>query len=108
MIDDYVHIRRLNMYKVELCFDTDKLDLNEAERMCSRTDAIFKQKDLSCSEKSPGKRVYLDQGRKQDYGRFWAAIFALKDASELVSNLKECFWYNGSAKENLMTDFLRN
>ena len=39
---------------------------------------------------------------------FWAAIFALKESSDLVENLKKCFWYNGSAKENLITGFLRH
>ena len=28
--------------------------------------------------------------------------------NELAENLKECTWYNGSAKENLLTGFLRN
>ena len=36
------------------------------------------------------------------------AIFALKQTPELAENLKECTWYNGSAKENLLTGFLRN
>ena len=53
-------------------------------------------------------RVYTDKGREQDYGRFWAAIFALKESSELSDNLKECIWYNGAEKENLITEFLRN
>ena len=53
-------------------------------------------------------RVYEDKGRDEDYGRFWAAIFALKQTPELAENLKECIWYNGSAKENLLTGFLRN
>ena len=52
--------------------------------------------------------MYLDRGRKQDYGRFWAAIFALKSAAGISMHLQECFWYNGSEKENLITEFMRN
>ena len=55
-----------------------------------------------------GKRVYLDRGRKQDYGRFWAAIFAMKNSRKITDHLQECFWYNGNEKENLITEFIRN
>ena len=72
------------MYKVELKFDT------------------------SCAVKALGSRIYLDRGRKQDYGRFWAAIFQLKNSVGIAENLLECFWYNGTEKENLITDFIRN
>lgn len=96
------------MYKLELSFDMSVLDQTEAEEMCAKTDEIFAKEDLKCMDRQPGRRVYLDRGRKQDYGRFWAAIFALKDSSWLVESLKECFWYNGNTKENLITDFLRN
>lgn len=96
------------MYKVELSFDTDILNQASVEKMCAETDAIFEQEDLACTDRQPGRRVYHDRGRKQDYGRFWAAIFALKKASWIAEHLKECFWYNGAEKENLITEFLRN
>lgn len=96
------------MFKVELCFDTEALDMNTVEKLCAETDEIFASEDLRCTDKEPGRRTYLDRERKQDYGRFWAAIFALKDASWLVEHLKECIWYNGTSRENLMTEFLRN
>lgn len=80
-------------------------------RMCwngyIKTDEIFESEDLNCIDRL-SVRVYADKGRKQDYGRFWAAIFALKESSELADNLKECIWYNGAEKENLLTEFLRN
>jgi hypothetical protein len=89
------------MYKVELKFDTSKLAPETA-------DQIFEQEDLSCAVKALGSRIYLDRGRKQDYGRFWAAIFQLKNSVGIAENLLECFWYNGTEKENLITDFIRN
>lgn len=95
------------MFKIELSFNTHRLGQDALERLYARTDEIFESEDLKCTGRGV-VRVYVDKGRKQDYGRFWAAIFALKDSSELAENLKECFWYNGTAKENLITGFLRN
>ena len=95
------------MFKIELSFDTERLGQDALERLYARTDEIFESEDLKCVDRGV-VRVYEDKGRKQDYGCFWAAIFALKESSDLVENLKECFWYNGSAKENLITGFLRN
>ena len=37
----------------------------------------------------------------------WAAIIAMKHSKKISENLKECFWYNGDKKENLITDFFR-
>ena len=96
------------MYRLELSFDTEVLNADAVREMCKKTDEIFESEDLDCVDCQPGKRIYLDKGRKQDYGRFWAAIFALKDASWLAEHIKECFWYNGTSKENLITEFLRS
>lgn len=96
------------MYKVELSFDTSMLDEVSVEKLCAQTDEIFEQEDLNCADRQYGKRIYQDKGRKQDYGRFWAAIFALKDAVSVSEQLKECFWYNGTERENLITEFLRS
>ena len=96
------------MYKVELKFDTSKLAPETVNQMCEQADQIFEQEDLSCAVKALGSRIYLDRGRKQDYGRFWAAIFQLKNSVGIAENLLECFWYNGTEKENLITDFIRN
>lgn len=96
------------MYKLELSFDTNALDTDSLEKMCEQTDKIFEQEDLTCTKRQPGRRIYLDRGRKQDYGRFWAAIFALKSSAALAGSLKECIWYNGNERENLITDFMRN
>lgn len=95
------------MYKVEIIFDSNKLTKDEMEKFCEQTDQIFEKEDLYCADKQPERRVYLDRGRKRDYGRFWAAIFALKSTESISSYLKECFWYNGNEKENLITDFMR-
>lgn len=95
------------MYKVEITFDTNELAQDEVEKMCEQTDRIFEREDLNCAVREPGKRVYLDCGRKEDYGGFWAAIFALKDSAWLKNHLQECFWYNGNNKENLITEFMR-
>ena len=58
------------MYKVELKFDTSKLAPETVNQMCEQADQIFEQEDLSCAVKALGSRIYLDRGRKQDYGRF--------------------------------------
>ena len=95
------------MPKIELSFDTDRLGQDVLKRLYAMTDEIFESEGLKCVDRGV-VRVYEDRGRKKDYGRFWAAIFALKESPELSANLKECIWYNGSAKENLLTGFLRN
>ena len=90
------------MPKIELSFDIDRLGQDVLKRLYAMPDEIFECVDRGVV------RVYEDRGRKKDYGRFWAAIFALKESPELSANLKECIWYNGSVKENLITGFLRN
>ena len=95
------------MPKIELSFDIDRLGQDVLKRLYAMTDEIFESEDLNCVDRAL-VRVYEDKGREEDYGRFWAAIFALKQTPELAENLKECTWYNGSAKENLLTGFLRN
>ena len=96
------------MYKVEIKFDSSKLTQVIWIEFVSRQTRFLKNEDLNCADRQPGRRVYLDRGRKQDYGRFWAAIFALKSAAGISMHLQECFWYNGSEKENLITEFMRN
>ena len=95
------------MYKLEVKFDTKNLTPGDVDKICQQTDRIFEKEDLNCSEKQPGQRVYLDRGRKHDYGIFLAAIFALKDSRWITDPLQECFWYNGNQKENLLTEFIR-
>ena len=95
------------MPKIELSFDIDRLGQDVLKRLYAMTDEIFESEDLNCVDRAL-VRVYEDKGREEDYGRFWAAIFALKQTPELAENIKECIWYNGSAKENLLTGFLRN
>ena len=95
------------MPKIELSFDTDRLGQDVLKRLYAMTDEIFESEDLNCVDRAL-VRVYEDKGREEDYGRFWAAIFALKQTPELAENLKECTWDNGSAKENLLTGLLRN
>ena len=48
------------VYRVELSFDTEKLDQETVEKMCARTDEIFESEELDCAERQPGKRIYLD------------------------------------------------
>ena len=86
------------MFKVKLSFDTDRLEQDILEQLYDKVDEIFESEDLNCVDRAL-VRVYEDKGREEDYGRFWAAIFALKQTPELAENLKECIWYNGSAKE---------
>mgnify|MGYP000217556388 FL=1 len=95
------------MPKIELSFDIDRLGQDVLKRLYAMTDEIFESEGLKCVDRGV-VRVYEDRGRKKDYGRFWAAIFALKESPELSANLKECIWYNGSVKENLITGFLRH
>ena len=75
------------MPKIELSFDIDRLGQDVLKRLYAMTDEIFESEGLKCVDRGV-VRVYEDRGRKKDYGRFWAAIFALK--------------------ENLITGFLRN
>lgn len=58
------------MYRVELKFDSDNLTPSDMDRICEQIDQIFEREDLSCANREPGRRVYLDRGRQQDYGRF--------------------------------------
>ena len=95
------------MPKIELSFDIDRLGQDVLKRLYAMTDEIFESEGLKCVDRGV-VRVYEDRGRKKDYGRFLAAIFALKESPELSANLKECIWYKGSGKENLITGFLRN
>lgn len=105
----FMSIERMDvMYKIELTFDSSSLTPGDMEQICRETDLIFEKEDLDCADRQPGKRIYLDRGRKQDYGRFWAALFALKSSTKITDHLQECVWYNGNAKENLITDFIRN
>ena len=48
------------MYKVELSFDTSRLNEETVEQLCRQTDKLFEQEDLSCAERLHGKRVYVD------------------------------------------------
>lgn len=108
-IDFILMIERTNvMHKVEIKFAPSNLTQHEMDKICEKTDEIFKKDNLNCTDRALGRRVYLDQGQKQDYGRFWAAIFELKSAAGISEHLQECFWYNGDKKENLITDFIRN
>lgn len=56
------------------------LTSEEMEQICQETDLLFTKEDLNCIDRQRGKRVYSDRGREQDYGRFWATIFAKKDS----------------------------
>ena len=104
-----MHIERIDvMYKLELKFDSSGLNPKDIEQICRETDQIFEKEDLNCADRHLGKRVYLDRGRKEDYGRFWAALFVLKSSKKITDHLQECFWYNGNEKENLIIDFLSN
>ena len=87
------------MPKIELSFDIDRLGQDVLKRLYAMTDEIFESEGLKCVDRGV-VRVYEDRGRKKDYGRFWAAIFALKESPELSANLKECI--------NLIRGFLRN
>ena len=53
--------RLIVVYRVELSFDTEKLDQETVEKMCARTDEIFESEELDCAERQPGKRIYLDR-----------------------------------------------
>ena len=96
------------MYKVELSVDASRLSRDEVNGLCNQADQIFGREDLKCIACQYGKRIYVDRGRKQDYGRFWAAIFAIKDSVWLTKHLTECTWHNGDDQENLITEFLRD
>ena len=100
-------MKRESMYKVELKIDMHKLIQDDINQICKKIDRIFETEKLVCVKEQPGTRTYIDQGCREDYGRFWAAIFAMKHSKKISENLKECFRYNGDKKENLITDFFR-
>ena len=52
------------MYRVELIFDSDNFTPSDMDRICEQTDQIFEREDLSCANREPGRRVYLDRGRQ--------------------------------------------
>lgn len=95
-------------YKVEIKLDLDNLSAKDRDSLCRRTDSIFSSEELECKVSTCGMRTYLGKGHTQDYGKFWAAIFQLKTAKDISARLKECTWYNGEERENLITDFIRN
>ncbi len=94
-------------FMVELKLDLDNLSVKDRDNLCKRTDSIFSNEELECKVSSCGTRTYLGKGRTQDYGKFWAAIFQLKATEDISIRLKECTWYNGNERENLITDFMR-
>ncbi len=60
------------MYKVELSFDTNLLDVTHAESLCMQTDEIFEKEDLSCADRQPGKgyiRIREESRIMEDSGR---------------------------------------
>ena len=73
------------MPKIELSFDIDRLGQDVLKRLYAMTDEIFESEGLKCVDRGV-VRVYEDRGRKKDYGRFWAAIFALKEGPELSAH----------------------
>ncbi len=95
------------MYKVELKIYMHNLIQDDADQICKEIDHFFETEKLICVKRHQGTRIYISQGCREDYGRFWAAIFAMKHSKKISENLKECFWYNGDKKENLITDFFR-
>ena len=95
------------MYKVELKIDMRNLIQDDVDQICKEIDRIFETEKLVCVKRQAGIRIYIDHGCREDYGRFWAAIFGMKHSKKISDNLKECFWYNGDKKENLITDFFR-
>ncbi|WP_346906374.1 hypothetical protein [Faecalicatena orotica] len=38
---------------------------------------------------------------------FWAALLELKNLTDVVEILEECFWHNGNDKEDLLRDFIK-
>ena len=83
------------MYKVELKIDMHNLIQDDADQICKEIDHFFETEKLICVKRHQGTRIYISQGCREDYGRFWAAIFAMKHSKKISENLKECFWYNG-------------
>lgn len=95
------------MFKVEIKFDTIKLNSEAVERISSETDKIFAVRNLPCQHKDFGESVYTDSGSQNDYGKFWAAFFALKGASWFMDGVSECTWFDGASKKDLLSGFLR-
>ena len=94
-------------YKVELKLNLENLSDLDREELRKKADRIFETEGLQCEVSEQGTRVYRGNGQPQDYGNFWAAIFQLKSAGEVVERLSECIWHNGEDSENLITDFMK-
>lgn len=92
------------MYRVALEFNMN-LEKTELEAICLQTDEMFANEDILCEESDDGRRVYCSSEENQAFGRMWAAIFQLKDISDIACNLTKAVWKNGEKKENLMADF---
>jgi hypothetical protein len=93
------------MFRVELGFDTNNLDVEE---ICERTDEIFAKHNMPCESKTVGRRVYTGTGDKNDFGKLWAAIFDIDSAPQITNCLTEGIWFNGRENEDLLTDFFRS
>ena len=95
-------------YKVELKLNLENLSDLDSEKLCKKADRIFETEGLQCEVSEQDMRIYKGNGKPQDYGNFWAAIFQLKSAGELAERLSECIWHNGEDSENLITDFMKD
>lgn len=96
------------MFKVEIKFNSKTLSEKNMQNICNRVDDIFAREGLPCSKNAFGERVYEDRGRKDDYGRFWAAFFSLKNSKLIVNNMTDAFWYNQGEKKELLDGFLKS
>ena len=94
-------------YKVELKLNLENLSDLDREELCKKADRIFETEGLRCEVSEQDMRIYKGNGKPQDYGNFWAAIFQLKSAEEVAERLSECIWHNGEDSENLITDFMK-
>ena len=56
------------MYKVEIMFNTEDSTQESIKELNFQTDLIFKKEDIN-SVNIHGKKLYCDQGRKEDCGR---------------------------------------
>ena len=81
--------------------------LQNVGRIAGKADRIFETEGLQCEVSEQDMRIYKGNGKPQDYGNFWAAIFQLKSAGEVDERLSECIWHNGEDSENLITDFMK-
>ena len=92
------------MFKIELFFD-ESLGEAELKKLGAKIDKIFADKGIVKPEKTLLSRIFLDCGRKSDFGRMIAALGEIKSSRSIVSSICAGYFYYDDEKEDLIVEF---